>query len=205
MDSITKLINIFRSFPTVGPRTAGRFVYYLIKLPKQNIDEIISALQELKNKIKLCEFCFNPFEPFGAVQGKSARRLCQICSNAHRNKSMLCIVEKEADLLTIENTKKYNGLYFILGGVVSTMRKEDISRIRTEQLKKVIEENNFSEIISALNPTPEGRATSSLVESIIKESNPSLKITHLAKGIPVGGELEYADEETLESALEGRK
>jgi recombination protein RecR len=123
----------------------------------------------------------------------------------------LCIVEKEADLLSIEVTKKFNGLYFILGGTVAMMRKEDISQLRIEQLKKRITEalpaGGFTEIIIALNPTPEGRATSVLVERAIKEAvpSPTFKITHLARGIPVGGELEYADEETLESAFEGRK
>jgi recombination protein RecR len=199
MDSIEKLRDIFKKFPTVGPRTAGRFVYYLMKLPKERIDELTNAILELKNKIKLCQLCFNPFEGDG--------QLCVICKNPTKNKNLLCIVEKETDLLSIENTKKYNGVYFILGGVIGTMRKEDVSQIRIEELKKRVALNNFSEIIVALNSTPEGRATSFLVESTIKEAIPSLtfKITHLAKGIPVGGELEYADEETLESALEGRK
>ncbi len=127
---------------------------------------------------------------------------------------MLCIVEKETDLSSLESTKKYTGLYFILGGTVATMRKEDISQLRIEELKKRVKEGNFTEIIVALNPTPEGRTTSVLVEQSIREVWLSIKpagpeqsrrITHLAKGIPVGGELEYIDEETLESALEGRK
>jgi len=211
-DSINKLIDIFKKFPTVGGRTAGRFVYYLMKLPKERIDELTNAIEELKNKIKLCQLCFQPFEAL-AEEG-----LCQICSNPSRNKNLLCIVEKETDLLSIESTKKYNGLYLILGGTVAMMRKEDISQLRIEELKKRIKGNNFSEIIIALNPTPEGRTTSVLVEQTIKEviplaspkpngegGSPTFKITHLAKGIPVGGELEYADEETLESALEGRK
>lgn len=199
MDSIEKLKNIFSRFPTVGPRTAGRFVYHLIKLPKEKIDEITLALQELKSRVKLCQLCFNPFE------GES--NICSICQNPARNKNLLCIVEKEADLLSIENTKKYTGLYFILGGTVATMRKEDLDNLRIEELKKRIKETKFSEVIVALNPTPEGRATSILVENSIKEviPSPTFKITHLAKGIPVGGELEYADEETLESAFEGRK
>jgi len=220
MDSINKLIDIFRKFPTVGSRTAGRFVYYLMKLPKERIDELTSAVLELKNKIKLCQLCFNPYEPFGAghsaelsrsPQGKGDAELCPICQNPSRNKNLLCIVEKETDLLSIENTKKYNGLYFILGGTVATMRKEDMSQLRIEELKKRVKDDNFSEVIVALNPTPEGKTTSVLVEQIIKEANPSassgraIRITHLARGIPVGGELEYADEETLESALEGRK
>ncbi len=199
MDSIDKLINIFKKFPTVGSRTAGRFVYYLMKLPKERTDELIAAIQELKNKIKLCELCFNPFE--------GDEQLCSICRNSTRNKNLLCIVEKETDLLSLESTKKFNGLYFILGGTVATMRKEDLSQLRIEELKKRIRGNTFTEIIIALNPTPEGRTTSVLVENIIKEifPNPPFKITHLARGIPVGGELEYADEETLESALEDRK
>lgn len=205
MDSIEELKNLFSKFPTIGSRTAGRFVYYLLKLPKKNIDELVLAIQKLKNKVKLCEFCFNPFEPLNATQDRSAGQLCPICSNPGRNKNLLCVVEKENDLLTLENTKKYNGLYFILGGTVATMRKEDVSGIRIEEFRKTISKGAFSEIIVALNPTPEGRATSVLVEGAIKEIVPNAKITHLAKGIPVGGELEYADEETLESALDGRK
>jgi len=199
MDSINKLINIFKEFPTVGSRTAGRFVYYLLKLPKEKIDELVSVIQELKSDVHLCKLCFNPFE--------GDEKLCSICADSQRNKNLLCIVEKEADLLSLEATKKFNGLYFILGGTVATMRKEDLNQLRIGELKKRITGQNFTEIIVALNPTPEGRATSVLVENTIKECalSPAPKITHLAKGIPVGGELEYADEETLESALEGRK
>ncbi len=128
MDSIEKLKDIFRKFPTVGSRTAGRFVYYLMKLPKEKIDELADAIIELKNKIKLCELCFDPFE--------GGEKLCTICQNPSRNKNLLCIVEKETDLLSLESTKKYNGLYFILGGTVATMRKEDINQLRIEELKK---------------------------------------------------------------------
>lgn len=197
MDTINKLINIFKQFPTVGSRTAGRFVYYLTKLPKEKIDEFMGAIQELKNKVRLCQLCFDPFEGDG--------NLCPICQNNSRNRNNLCIVEKENDLYSLENVKKYNGLYFILGGTVATMKKDDLDGLRIKELKERIKKDDFDEIIVALNPTPEGKTTSVMVENIIKESGKSPKITHLAKGIPVGGELEYADEETLESALEGRK
>jgi len=205
MDSIEKLKNIFSKFPTVGQRTAGRFVYYLIKQPKEKTDELISAILELKNKIKLCQICFNPFEVYN--QNQEQNQICPICKNPSRNKSLLCIVEKETDLLSIENTKKYNGLYFIINGTISVIKKDNTFELRISELKKRLSQNNFSEIIIALNPTVEGRATSALIEQIIKEiiPNPKFKITHLAKGIPVGGELEYADEETLESAIEDRK
>ncbi len=197
-DSIKKLQELFGRFPTIGARTAGRFVFYLINQPKEVTDELILALQELKNNIKLCEFCFNPFEAEG--------KLCSICKDNLRNAQLLCIIEKEADLLSIENTKKYKGLYFILGGTL-TLRKPDGNHLRIKELQGRIKKSNFSEIIIALNPTIEGRSTSVLIQRKLKELPQfnSLKITHLAKGLPIGGELEYADEETLESALEGRK
>jgi recombination protein RecR len=194
MDSIEKLKNLFSKFPTVGQRTAGRFVYYIMKLPKDKTDELVNAIYELKNKIKLCKDCFNPYEDNGE---RVFANLCEICLDARRNKNLLCIVEKETDLLSIEATRKYNGLFFILGG--------NINNLRINELKNRVKAGNFSEIIVALNPTPEGRATSALVEKEIKDLLNNAKITHLAKGIPVGGELEYADEETLESAFEGRK
>jgi len=197
VDSIKKLQDLFSRFPTIGSRTAGRFVFYLINAPKIEVDALTAAIQDLKNSIKLCDFCFNPHE--------LQNNLCQICSDSVRNKQLLCIVEKETDLISIENTKKYKGLYFILGGTL-TLRKTDGSNLRLEPLKERIKNSPFSEIIIALNPTPEGKSTSVLVERAIKElSLPDIKITHLAQGLPVGGELEYADEETLESAFDGRK
>jgi len=207
MDSIKKLTELFRNFPTIGARTAGRFVFYLINQPKESIDDLILALQELKNSVKLCSFCFNPFEAEG--------NFCPICSDSSRNKQILCVVEKEADLLSIENTKKYKGFYFILGGTV-TLKNSDGTNLRIKELQDRVKKSTLLEIIIALNPTPEGISTSVLVERALKElplghrstgelQSPTLKITHLAKGLPVGGELEYADEETLESAFEGRK
>lgn len=196
MDSIKKLTDLFAKFPTVGPRIAGRFVFYLLKLSKEQIDEILNAIQELKNKVKICSFCFNPHE--------NDNSLCLICQNPSRDKKLLCIVEKETDLISIENTGRYKGLYFILGGTI-TMRNPSGDHLRLDALKDRAMKSNLSEIIIALNPTPEGRATTVLVEKAIKEAPCNGKITHLAKGLPVGGELEYADEETLESAFEGRK
>ncbi len=206
MNSIEKLINLFRDFPTVGPRTASRFVFYLMKLPKEKIDELTNAIGELKNKIKFCNFCFNPYENSGDPMSAD---LCPVCSDSRRERNLLCVVEKETDLISIENTKKFKGLYFILGGNVATMKKSDIGNLRIKELQERIKDpkNNFSEIIIATNPTPEGKATSVLVERALKEipETSKSKITHLAKGLPVGGELEYADEETLESAFEGRR
>ena len=109
--SIQKLIDLFSKFPTIGPRTAARFVYYLIGLKNEEVAEIISAISDLKKCIKTCAFCFNPYENPG--------QYCEICANPGRDKSLLCIVEKETDLEALEKTKKYQGRYFILGGTVS--------------------------------------------------------------------------------------
>ena len=197
-DTIKKLQDLFAKFPTIGSRTASRFVFYLLKLPKEKIDEITSAISELKNKVKLCSFCFNPHE--------LETKFCFICNDTTRNKQLLCVVEKETDLISIENTKKYKGLYFILGGFLN-IRKTNIDNLRINELKERIKKlPDLKEIIIDTNTTPEGNITSVLIERALKESNnSSFKITHLGRGLPVGGELEYADQETLESAFEGRK
>ncbi len=207
--SIKKLIDLFSKFPTVGPRTASRFVFYLIQLPKEKVDELITSIQNIKNKIKFCSFCFNPFETNGAE-----KTLCEVCENINRDRNLLCIVEKENDLISIEKTKKYRGLYFILGGTVATLKESDIEKLRIKELEERLRSPQgfgiitiFKEIIIAINPTPEGKATAILIGRTIKETlkDNLPKITHLGLGLPVGGELEYADEETLENAFEGRK
>ena len=193
--SIQKLIDQFSRFPTVGPRTAARFVFYLLKLPKNDVKKIIESIAELKNKIKLCSFCFKPFE--------SDANLCEICSNTGRNKSFLCVVEKETDLETIEKTKKYHGKYFILGGTVSKLRKEDMEKLRIKEFLERAKLPEIQEIIIATNPTTEGEATALYLERTLKPIGK--KTTRLGRGLPVGGELEYADEETLSSAMDNRK
>lgn len=198
--SIEKLIEKFSKFPTIGPRTAARFVFYLIKLPKEEIEELIKSISELREKVKLCSFCFKPFEP-----SPGDPELCEICSNPSRDKSLLGVVEKETDLETIEKTKKYQGLYFILGGTVSKLKKTDIKNLRTEELLERAKKPEIKEIIIAVNPTPEGEATALYLERLLKNLPAGRRITRLGRGLPVGGELEYADPETLSSALEGRK
>ncbi len=206
-DTIKKLTDLFARFPTVGNRTASRFIFYLLRLSEEEINELTNAIANLKNNVALCVFCFNPYEGQG--------NLCEICSNSSRNRQLLCVVEKENDLLSIEHAKRYRGLYFILGGTVLSLKKNNKDGLRIQALQQRIKNPEqfglpsiqFSEVIVATNPTPEGKATSVLVERALKELSqfPNLKMTHLAKGLPVGGELEYADEETLESAFDGRK
>ncbi len=191
--SIQKLIKIFTKFPTIGPRIASRFVFYLLKLSKEEIDELINSISTLKEKVKLCSFCFKSFEGEG--------ELCEICQNPQRDKTLLCIIEKETDLIPIEKTQKYQGRYFILGGNIGKLKQEDIEKLRIKELKERVKD--VKEVIIATNATTEGEATALYLERILKPLN--IKITRLGRGLPVGGELEYADEETLGSAFEGRK
>jgi len=194
--AIQKLIDLFSKFPTVGPRTAARFVFYLMKLSEEEIKNLVSSISDLRKTIKICKFCFNPFQGEG--------ELCSICSNPGRDRTLLCIIEKETDLTPIEKTKKYKGLYFILGGTVSTLKKANIEKLRVKELAERVKAHpEIKEIIIATNPTTEGEATALYLERLLKPLNK--KITRLGRGLPVGAELEYADEETLGSALEGRK
>jgi len=199
--SIQKLIDLFSKFPTVGPRTAARFVFYLLKLSKEEIGNLISAVAKLKENVKLCKLCFQPFEP--STSSGQEGEFCEICKNPARDKSLLCIVEKESDLVSIEKIKKYNGLYFVLGGTVSTLRKKDVEKLRLDELKERAKKPEIKEIIIAINPTTEGEATTLYLERLLKSLGK--KITRLGRGLPIGAELEYADEETLSSALESRR
>ena len=192
---------MFSKFPTVGPRTAARFVFYLLKLSKEEIGNLISAVAKLKENVKLCKLCFQPFEP--STSSGQEGEFCEICKNPARDKSLLCIVEKESDLVSIEKIKKYNGLYFVLGGTVSTLRKKDVEKLRLDELKERAKKPEIKEIIIAINPTTEGEATTLYLERLLKSLGK--KITRLGRGLPIGAELEYADEETLSSALESRR
>ncbi len=199
--TIRKLIEIFSKFPGVGKKTATRFVFYLLK-EKEEIKNLKESLIDLKEKVKFCKFCFKPFEGEG--------KLCEICENPARDQTKICIVEKEQDLETIEGAGIFNGLYFVLGGPITSITKEELKKLRIEELLERIKKPerfgvfaNFKEIILALNPTVEGEAISIYLEKKLKKTGK--KITRIGKGLPVGGELEYADEETLKSAFEGRK
>ncbi|MDO8424767.1 MAG: recombination mediator RecR [bacterium] len=193
--SIEKLIKLFSRFPTVGPRTASRFVFYLLGLTKEETQEIVDSISQLKKSVKSCPSCFDSFE--------GEDKLCPICSNPLRDKRLLCLTANETDLEAIEKIKKYKGLYFVLGGTVSRMRKNDIERLRTKELEERVKNSEVQEVILALNSNSEGEATALYLERLLKPLGK--KITRLGRGLPVGGELEYADEETLSSALEGRK
>ena len=213
--TIQKLINLFSKFPTIGPRTASRFVFYLLRLTEKEIKELTSAILKLKEKVKLCKLCYKSFEPSTSSGQKAEGELCEICQDPRRDKSLICLVEKETDLISIEKTRKYQGLYFILGGTVSALKKlrriqELLERVKNPEIGEEDKSSSspfaatqVKEVIIALNPITEGEAFTLYLERTLKPLGK--KTTRLGRGLPFGGELEYADEETLSSALEGRK
>ncbi len=198
---IEKLITLFSRFPGIGPRTATRFAFYCLNVKKEEMEELINTLKSLKDNVKLCSFCFK------AIEGE--KELCSICNSTRRDRETICVVEKETDLLSIEKTDEYNGLYFILGGTVSPLRKKDIKSVRVEELKeRIINHKKFNlpkirEIIIATNQNTEGEATAIFIARILSSLN--VKYTRLGRGLSTGSELEYADDETLSFALRGRK
>ncbi len=193
--SIQNLIEIIARFPSVGPKAAQRIAFYLLNLPKADIKEILTTIAVAKNKAKTCSSCFKGFE--------GENQLCEICSNQTRNKALLCIIEKEADLEKIEETNHFKGLYFILDGLFTSIEKKQFLEKRVEILNEIIKKNSVKEIIIGLNHLPESKTTALFLERRLKPFN--LKITHLAIGLAIGTELEYADEETLSLALDNRR
>jgi recombination protein RecR len=198
---LEKLIRLFSKFPTIGPRTATRFAFYCLDAEKKEINELIETLSDLKKSVRKCEICFR--------STLEEEPLCIICKDKKRNHDTICVVEKETDLLSIEKTHEYDGIYFIIGGTVSPLKKEDFRNIRIKELKERIKERQrfnlpkIKEVIIATNQNTEGEATAIYINRVLNDLE--IKTTRLGRGLPTGGELEYADEETLSYALKGRK
>lgn len=164
------------------------------------IEELVQAIRSVQQQIKFCSFCFNPYQARG--DDDKQVEFCEICSDQTRDQSVLCIVEKESDLEALEKTKQYRGRYFILGGVQDVLKKGGVQNMRIAELKERAAQN-IQELIIALNPTAEGESAALYVQRVL--SPLGIKVTRIGRGLPVGAELEYADEETIKSALEGRK
>lgn len=198
-DSIKKFIELFSALPSIGPRQATRLAFYLIQQGRGKINEFAKSLIELGD-LKNCPDCFFPYS-----DPKSASRLCPICGNPKRNKSIIAIVEKETDLISLEKTKKFNGRYLIIGDLKKTGILESNQKLRLNHLKNFIKKQlagQAEEIILALNPTTYGDLNANLITQELKGF--TKKISRLGRGIPTGGEIEFADEETLEQAIEKR-
>jgi recombination protein RecR len=190
---IKSLINKLTRLPGIGPKAAERIVFYLLKQNNKFIDELSQNVNSLKSEVKLCSQCFNI----------STQDLCPICGDPKRDKSIICVVAEPQDVLVIEKTGEYNGLYHILGGVLNPIENITPDKLKIKELVIRIKKNGIKEIIIATNPDLEGESTSMYLARQLKPLK--LKITRLAKGLPMGSTIEYADEITISSALKGRQ
>ncbi len=193
---IQNLINEFSRFPGIGPKTAQRFVFYLLKSDPVKLEKLVHYLKKLK-VIRSCMICFN----------FSDQKVCPICQDAKRDKSIVTIVAEPQDLMAIEKTGEYKGVYHVLGGLIDTVQEIGPDRIKAKELIQRLKNSKVNEIIFALNSTIEGEGTMLYLVGLIKK-DPQLnriRLTKIARGLPLGSEIEYADEITLGEALAGRK
>jgi len=190
--AIANLIEAFSELPSVGPKTAERYVFHLLKSSPEKLENLAKSLSELKANITVCASCL-------AI---SETTPCSICANPQRKTGTLCIVENTQDMLSLEATRQYQGQYFILDGLINTIENIKPENLNIEKLLRKIKQEGYTEIILALNFTLEGETTSLYLGKILADYN--IKITRLAKGLPAGSDLEYADETTLATALKYR-
>lgn len=190
--SIAALIEQFQKFPSVGPKSAQRMAFFLLRMSKSDVENFAKTIVEAKENTKTCEICFN----------LSASSPCEICSSTSRDKSTICVVSESKDLIAIEKTNEYKGLYHVLQGLISPMDGIGAEDIRIKELLNRLTDENVKEVILALSPSVEGEATSLYLTKLIKPFG--IKVSRIAFGLPVGADLEYADEITIAKAIEGR-
>jgi recombination protein RecR len=203
MNPIEKLAQQFKEFPGIGERQAKRFVYFLLHKNPNYVQELGEAVLEIKEKIHQCPSCFLFFQGDRNV-------LCETCANPKTDKTSLLIVEKDADFESIKKSKNYNGMYFILGGLVPIVTKETPTFIRIKELTRSVEDrakkDNLKEIIIALSLNPQGEHTDMYLREILSliQKNYNFNIVSLGRGLSTGTELEYSDSETIKNALKNR-
>lgn len=190
---VQQLIDAFARLPGIGPKSASRLTFYLLRAANNEATELAEALQELKERTRFCSQCFNITE----------EDPCLICADENRDEGLLCIVEEPLDVLAIERSRAYNGRYHVLHGAISPVEGIGPEDLKVEELIQRVQRGTFTEIILATNPTLEGESTALYLQRRL--SGESIKLTRLARGLPVGGDLEYTDEITLGRALEGRQ
>ncbi len=205
MDTIGKLEEIFRHFPGIGPRQAKRFAYYLLTKSPADLAELVRLIGDLKQSVSVCKKCQRYF-PIGV---KAPSETCPICSDENRNRDTLMVVSRDIDFQSVEKSRAYHGLYFILGGSIPILEEMPEKKIRQKELLERVSElgTDLREIIIATNLNPEGEHTAMHIGKILKPlaEKQSFKLTALGRGLSTGTELEYSDSETLKSALENRR
>lgn len=192
-NSVNKLINQFEKLPGIGHKSAVRLAFYILESNSDEAKQMADAIVDAKQKAKFCSVCFNLTE----------NDPCEICSNPKRDKSTICVVENVKDVIAMEKTHEYNGVYHVLHGSISPMNNISAGDIKIKELLNRLKDDTVKEVILATNPTVEGEATAMYISRLIKPLN-DIKVTRIAHGIPVGGDLEYTDEITLIKAMEGR-
>jgi recombination protein RecR len=190
--SIQNLINFFSDLPTVGPKTAERYVFYLLKKNPEELQRFAQAIAELKEKTTVCSVC----------HAYAESNPCYLCSDKNRNPRLLCIVADTRGMMAIESTKEYSGLYHALGGVINAIEGSGPEELNIKSIIEKIKNIKIEEIVLALDPNFEGETTVMYLTKLLKPYK--IKITRLAKGLPMGADLEYADEMTLANALKYR-
>ena len=186
------LIEELNKLPSIGRKSAQRLALHLVKKEKKELEDLIQALTDLKDNIKFCSICFNI----------SSEDICMVCKNPKRDKGLLCIVEEASDVIAIENTNEFNGQYHVLGGVLSPLSGIGVEELKIKELIVRLKTEDIREIILALNPDTEGETTSLYLAKLLKPLG--IKVTRLARGLPIGGDLEFTDEATIGRAVLNR-
>ena len=189
---LENLVEQFEKMPGIGHKTAQRLAYYVLNLSKTQADELAKAVLDAHTKIHYCERCCNLTD----------KELCPVCASTTRDNSVICVVETPRDATAVENTHEFKGVYHVLHGAISPLNDVGPDNLTIKQLVARLSDDTVKEVIMATNPTVEGDATALYISKLLKPMG--VKVTRLAYGIPVGGDLEYADEYTLAKALEGR-
>lgn len=193
--SVQNLIDQFGKLPGIGPKTAARLTFYLLNKPESDIVNLGQSILDLTKNLSNCQECFNISE----------NNICPICGNEKRDKSIIAVVEEPLDVIALEKSLGFGGVYHVLGGSISPIDGIGPEELRIGQLLKRLGSGEAAEIILATNPDLEGEATAAYIKDKIANLGLEVKITRIARGLPVGGDLEYADEVTLKRSLEGRR
>ncbi|OQA04178.1 MAG: Recombination protein RecR [bacterium ADurb.Bin400] len=194
-EPIQKLIDELSKLPGIGPKTAARLVFYMLSKPKEDIERLGLAVLGLKENLRFCSRCYNIAE----------HELCEICSNEKRNQEVIAVVEEPLDVIALEKTRSFDGLYHVLGGAISPIDGIGPEQLRIQQLLDRLHSENTKEVIMATDPDFEGEATAAYIKDKMRESGLDVRVTRIARGLPVGSNIEYADEVTIKRSLEGRR
>jgi recombination protein RecR len=190
---LARLIEEFQKFPGVGPKSAQRMAFFVLNMSTEDVSKFAGVVVDAKDKVKHCGKCFH----------LSADDPCEICSNSKRDSSTICVVADSRDVIALEKTREYRGLYHVLSGLISPLEGRGPEQLRIRELINRAHKDGAAEVILAINPTIEGDATVLYISSFLKPL--SIKVTRIAFGLPMGSDLEYADEITLTRAMEGRR